>query len=71
MDRGACIVAIIGNEKTVADWLEALGVGKQPYRVLLDIKVGEPIRVYVQQFADKAAFEFIPPEFKDAEIIIK
>lgn len=66
-------IGIATGEK-LQEWLAATGIvleGQHARRVLIDITVGHPTRVYIEQFGDEKLFEVKPPDFSPAEIVMK
>jgi hypothetical protein len=61
------------NSKELADWLDTAGIvikGQHASRVILDIGVGRPVKVYVEQFGDSRIFEVEPLDCRGAEVRI-
>jgi hypothetical protein len=57
----------------VTEWLDRTGIvikGQHASRVILDIEVGKPIKVFVEQFGDSRIFSVGPPDCTHAEVLI-
>ena len=51
------------------EWLARLGVGAYCQRVIIDIPLDGPVRLYITKLASEDAFEVMPHDIEEAEII--
>lgn len=63
----------VSTGEKLSEWLAATGIvveGQHARRVVIDMTVGHPTRIYVEQFGDEKVFEVKPPDFSTAEIVM-
>lgn len=63
------VVSCTGEKLT--EWLRKTGIvveGQLCSRVIIDLTVGNPARVYVEQFGDQKIFEVEPPDLSAAHV---
>lgn len=59
---------IVRNEE-LKDWLQALGVDTdRATRVVLDLKVNDVPRIYIEEFGSESVIDVLPPRMLGAEV---
>jgi hypothetical protein len=62
-----------GNDKQIHEWLKRAKIytdGQAVRRVVIDIAVEEPVRVYVEQYGTDALLDVQPPDMSGAKVAI-
>jgi hypothetical protein len=71
MDEKETVYRKIIGHKELFEWLKASGlVIDKTRRVIIDICVGQPTRVYVEGYGSTKMLQFAPPTLDSAEIEI-
>lgn len=55
------------------EWLiaaEIIGKDQHVRRVVIDIEVGEPVRIYIEEHGSDKMLTLIPPDLKGATVVI-
>lgn len=62
---------VSGNDKRVYEWLRAAGItaeGDKVRRVVIDIKAGDAVKVYVERYGDTRMLDVFPPDMSGCVI---
>lgn len=58
------------NDPAVLEWIKKLGIELElVQRVIIDLQVNEPVRIYVTRLADAGAFDIDPPDAWAADVV--
>lgn len=63
---------LLGHDMTIVEWLKKSGIDTNHVsRVVIDMAVEEPVRIYIERYATEKMFlDVDPPDLRGAEVRI-